>query len=267
MTAQLSTDFEVRPAAGQLGAEILGVDLSDPLAEATADSIKQQLHQHGVLFFPRQSADPLVHRSFAARFGQPVMPHPLLETLGEPYPEISVISTDNGGSYQADHWHSDVTWKAEPSRYSMLHMQELPSSGGDTMWSSQYLAYESLSDGMRAMLDPMTARHELLGHPDRYADHPVVIVHPQTGRRSLFVNSLFTVRINELTKAESDALIPCLMANATRPEFTCRRRWSVGDIAIWDNHFVQHYAIYDYGAAPRRIHRIELAAEAPSAAN
>ncbi len=192
-------------------------------------------------------------------------PHQHLANLeSEGFREISVIGTDNGSAYQANRWHCDVAWRAAPSRFSILHMQVLPSAGGDTLWSNQYAALDALSAPIREALYGLTATHRISPRPDASeATHPLVIRHPETGREALFVNDLFTSHINELSADESEALLRLLVSVSIRPEFTVRRRWQVGDIAIWDNHFVQHNAIYDYGDEPRRIHRIEVAPEAP----
>jgi taurine dioxygenase len=261
----MGTDsMDVRPVGGLIGAEIRGVDLRRELDDAMVAEIKDVLHRHGVVFFTGQDIEPEHHRALAARLGPVRMPHAALNPL-EGYPEISVISTENGQAYLADHWHTDVSWTQAPPRYSVLHMQTVPPAGGDTAWSSQHLAYEALSPTMQAMLDGLTAHHRIHPtRPEQCADHPVVITHPATGRKALFVNDLFTVKINELTDSESAAVLGVIQANAVRPEFICRWRWTRGDIAIWDNHFVQHYAICDYGAAPRKIHRVEAAPEPPS---
>ncbi|WP_068160117.1 TauD/TfdA dioxygenase family protein [Rhodococcus phenolicus] len=252
------------PLAGNIGAEVRGLRL-DTLTDTDVASIRSELYRHGVLFFPGQGTDPATHRAFAQHFGEIVYPHQHLANLGaEGYPEISVIGTDNGSAYQANRWHCDVAWRAEPSRYSILHMQVLPEAGGDTLWSNQYAALDALSTPIREALYGLTATHRIGPVPNApEASHPLVIRHPDTGREALFVNDLFTERIDGLSDDESRALLGLLKSVSIRPEFTVRRRWAVGDIAIWDNHFVQHNAIYDYGDAARRIHRIEAAPEAP----
>jgi taurine dioxygenase len=260
MTTTAPTTLKITPVSGQIGAAIEGVDLREVGPDQVGPLI-DAIHEHGVVFFPGQDLTPADHLRFAKLLGTIRMPHALLDSMtDEGLPEIGVIASDQGGIY-SDHWHSDVTWTETPCRYSILHMQVLPEAGGDTMWSSQYLAYETLSAPLRSMLTGLTARHEI--GTGAGAVHPVVIQHPATGRKALFVNSYFTKRILELEQAESDALLPMLFANATRPEFTCRRRWVPGELAVWDNHFVQHYALHDYGAARRRIHRIEIEGEPP----
>lgn len=264
-TLEARSALSVHPISGMIGAEVHGAALAN-LAGAQVEWIKQELYRHGVLFFPAQGLDPDVHTVFAKHFGPIEYPHVHLPNLGDDgYPEIAVISTANENAYQANQWHTDVSWKPKPSRFSVLHMQQLPAFGGDTMWSSQIAAYEALSEPVKQLLLGLSASHRFPNTPAQPTDvrHPVVIRHPQTGKLSLFVNNLFTPDINGLSKSESDALVDLLRAESIRPEFTCRRRWQVGDIAIWDNHFVQHNAIYDYGDGHRRIHRIEVAPQAP----
>lgn len=264
MTALLPPTVTVVPLAGAIGGEVHGLRV-DSLTEHDVRSVRESLHRHGVLFFPGQGLDPAVHRAFAQEFGEIVYPHEHLANLGDQgYREISVIGTENGSAYQANRWHCDVAWRSAPSRFSILHMQVLPSVGGDTLWSSQYAALAALSAPIRETLYGLTATHRIGPVPNApEAVHPLVIRHPDTGREALFVNDLFTARINELSDEESTALLSLLKSVSIRPEFTVRRKWQVGDIAIWDNLFVQHNAIYDYGDEPRRIHRIEVAPEAP----
>lgn len=265
MTATLEQPtLTIVPVAGKIGAEVHGVDVSC-LTDAEFAAVQDALYRYGVLFFPAQGLDPAIHRAFAHRFGEVVYPHEHLANLGdEGYREISVIGTENGSAYQANRWHCDVAWRDTPSRFSVLHMQVLPEAGGDTMWSNQYAALDALSAPIRELLYGLTATHRI--HPTAEhvrASHPLVIKHPVTGNEALFVNDLFTRHIDGLTDEESTALLGLLKSVSVRPEFTVRRRWQVGDIAVWDNHFVQHNAIYDYGDEPRRIHRIEVAPEAP----
>ncbi len=182
------------------------------------------------------------------------------------YPEIGVISTENQLAYLTDRWHTDVTWLANPPRYSILHMQQPPPAGGDTLWASQYAAYDWLSEPMKRFVETLTVRHQLPDAPDFATDHPVVCQNPISGRKALFVNRVFSTRINELSEGESEALLAYLCAHGTRPDFICRWRWTEGDVAIWDNHYVQHYAVADYRPHARKIHRIEVVGEPPVAA-
>ena len=217
---------------------------------------------------PRQDIGPAEHVALANALGEIKLPPDYFpETLREMgFPEIGVISTENQLAYLTDLWHTDVTWLPNPPRYSILHMKQPPPAGGDTLWSSQYAAYEWLSEPMQQFLEHLTACHQLPGDPDRASNHPVVCRNPASGRKALFVNSVFTTRINGLTDGESAALLSYLNAHTVRPEFICRWRWTEGDVAIWDNHYVQHYAVADYRPHARRIHRIEVVGEPPIAA-
>ena len=203
-------------------------------------------------------------RRWPAALGRPKLPPEYIPTLAaDGHPEICVLSTDNQLAYASSLWHSDVTWAERPPKYSILHMQVSPAVGGDTMWSSQHVAFETLSAPMQAFLESLTAHHQHPIDAGIGADHPLVCRHPVTGRKALFCNRTFTEKINELEPHESTAVLAMLYAHAARPEFSCRWRWTNGDVAIWDNHFVQHYALGDFGAAARKIHRIEIEGEPP----
>lgn len=261
--ASTQQQFEVRPIAGRIGAEIRGVDLREPLDGDVLQALRTVLAERGVVVFTGQQAERAHHRAFARRLGEVRMPPDYMNTLvDDGLPEVAVLSTENGYGPLADRWHADVTWAPDPPRYSVLHMQQVPETGGDTMWASQIDAYDRLSTAMKQFIEPLTAEH---GLPSRSASatHPVVHRHPGTGRRALFVNPVFTQRIVELSEAESDATLQLLYRTITVPEAMCRWRWSVGDIAVWDNHFVLHYAIHDYGQASRMIHRIEVESHPP----
>jgi taurine dioxygenase len=250
--------FVVRPLAGHVGAEIRGIDLHDPLDADTIDEVREVLADRGVVVFTGQTLGCEGHRTLARQLGEIRFPPDYLPTLkNDGYPEISVLSTENGFGTRADKWHADVSWAPTPPRYSILHMQVVPEVGGDTMWASQFDAYDRLSEPMKRFLEPLTVEHGLPSGPAG-ATHPLVHQHPITGRRALFVSPTFTHRIVELDDAESEAVLAHLYRTSTAPEAVCRWRWSEGDIAVWDNHFVLHYAITDYGSAPRTIHRIEV---------
>jgi len=259
--------IEVYPITGTIGAEVRGVDLADGLAATQVATVREALSEYGVVFLRDQGKDPKRHLSLAKALGEIKPPVAAIESLADAgYPEIGVISTENGTSQSSAHWHTDVTWGPMPPKYSILHMQLVPEVGGDTTWASQYASYEALSPAMQAFLASLTAHHTYPGQPELSADHPVVIQNPDTRRRAMFVNALYTERINELSSSESQALLTALASQSSRPENCCRWRWTEGDMAIWDNHFVQHYAVGDYQWAPRKIHRIEIAGKPPLAA-
>ena len=264
MTIGTETTLEVLPVAGALGAEVRGVDLGGTLAPPLVADLEATLARFGVVFFTGQDLDVAGHAALAVALGRPKLPPEYIPTLAaDGHPEICVLSTDNQLAYASSLWHSDVTWDARPPKYSILHMQVSPEVGGDTMWSSQHVAFETLSAPLQAFLEPLTARHQHPIDPSIGAEHPLVCRHPVTGRKALFCNRTFTEKINELEPLESSAVLSMLYAHAARPEFSCRWRWADGDIAIWDNHFVQHYALGDFDAAARKIHRIEIEGEPP----
>ncbi|OZM72261.1 taurine dioxygenase [Amycolatopsis antarctica] len=245
MNEDNGTRFDVRPVSGALGAEVHGVRIGE-LDDAAFAEIRALLLRHLVLFFPDAAGlDPLAHKEFGRRFGE-LEVHPFLPKL-DGHDEIVVLDSEQGA--KADVWHTDVTFSASPPLASILQIIECPPAGGDTMWSNQYLAYESLSEPLRELLDGLTAVH-VFAHPAgtfrSEAEHPVVRIHPETGRRSLYVNRMFTTRIPQLAPAESEVLLRHLFEVGESPQRTCRFRWVPGAIALWDNRATQHYAVNDY---------------------
>ena len=259
--------LDLRPLTAAVGAAIHGVDLGAPLDDELIDAVEDAVSAYGVVFFPGQSLDAAVHLAFARRLGDIKPPSPLLGTLAEEgYPEIGVITMGRGGSAtppRADSWHTDTTYSDTPPRYTLLHMQVAPPVGGDTLWSSTKASYDALSEPIKQLLEPLTATHVAHSRADLSAVHPVVIRSPRDHRKALFTNPLFARRINELEEVESQAVLAMLATHGIRPDFTCRWRWSDGDIGIWDNHFVWHYVTGDFLPEPRRIHRIEINGEKP----
>ncbi|WP_026926472.1 TauD/TfdA dioxygenase family protein [Granulicoccus phenolivorans] len=262
-----TTQITARPLNGAIGAELSGIDLTRPIDPDTADQIRAALAQHSVVFIREQGLDPEVHLNLGRALGEIKPPVATLRNLADRgYPEIGVLgSIDTAVAKASSNWHIDVSWSPTPLKYSILHMQVCPPVGGDTTWSSGYAAYDALSVPMQEFLAGMTAHHTTLDpeQPDRKTDHPLVIQHPTTGRRALFLNSEYIRRINELTEGESAAVLGELNSHAGCPENCVRWTWTPGDIGIWDNQFVQHYAITDYGSQRREIHRIEIQGEAP----
>ena len=263
MTISGHIDLEVRRVSGALGAEVHGIDLRS-VDDAGFERVGELLREHLVLFFPDQHLAADEHRSFALRFGEPEI-HPFIPKLDEDHPEIVVLRAENG--YIADVWHTDVTFDASPPVCSVLQALEMPAAGGDTMWSNQYLAYERLSEPMKELVGGLTAIHTAAnyGHPEQQAEHPVVRVHPQTGRPSLFVNQQFTRRIPQLSRDESDALLGFLFAHSTQPHLGCRYAWREGTIGIWDNRCTQHCAVNDYEGS-RAISRVTILGDRPEPA-
>jgi taurine dioxygenase len=272
--------MDVHPVAGALGAEILGVDLAK-LDDAIVAAIRRVWLDHLVIFFRDQDLTPAQFLAFARRFGEPIE-YPFVKGLDD-YPEIIPVlklahETVNFGGI----WHSDTTYLDAPPMASMLIAREVPPAGGDTEFANMYLAYETLSDGMKRMLEGLVAvntssaadvsrtREDRLKDSARadakkeyVAAHPVVRVHPETGKKALYVNSAHTVGFEGMTKEESAPLLQYLFRHQVRPDFTCRFRWRPGSIALWDNRCAQHNAINDYQGHRRLMHRITLAGARP----
>jgi taurine dioxygenase len=270
----------VHRIAGALGAEIAGVDLTT-LDEATVAAIRQAWLEHLVIFFRDQHLSPAQFLAFARAFGEPIE-YPFVKGLDD-HPEIIPVlklahETVNFGGI----WHSDTAYLAEPPMASMLIAREVPPVGGDTEFANMYLAYETLSDGLKRVLEGLVAVNSSSSadvsrtREDRIKDsaredakkeyvaaHPVVRVHPETGRRALYVNTAHTVGFEGMTKEESAPLLRYLFRHQARPDFTCRFRWQPGSIALWDNRCTQHNAINDYPGHRRLMHRITLAGDRP----
>jgi taurine dioxygenase len=275
---------EILPVAGALGAEVRGLDLAQNLDAACVDGVLDALYEHKVIFFREQALTPEQQIEFCAKLGPIFRDHPAYLPTLEGHDEIVVLEGQEGG--RANLWHSDVSISPKPPMGSVLYMNRCPAWGGDTMWSDMAAAYDALSDRMKVYLDGLQAVNDLAGTVRNVvrersqetksptaatpnldalprAIHPVVRTHPVTGRKILYVNPTFTAHIEELPPAEGDAVLAYLFQHQNQPEFQCRWRWQAGDVAIWDNRATQHYAIADYGDAPRTIHRVTLEGEAP----
>jgi taurine dioxygenase len=278
----MSQPLGIEPVAGALGAEITGVDLAADLSDATVAAIRRAWLDHLVVFFRDQPLPPARFLALARRFGEPIE-YPFVKGLPD-FPEIIPVLKLEGEKVNfGGVWHSDTTYLDVPPMASMLVAREVPPAGGDTLFANMYLAYESLSPGMQRLLAPLRAvassskadasrtREDRLKDSARadareeyVATHPVVRVHPETGRRALYVNVAHTVRFEGMTVEESAPLLHFLFDHLTRPEFTCRFRWRPGSIAFWDNRCAQHNAINDYAGHRRSMHRITLAGDKPA---
>jgi taurine dioxygenase len=259
-----TTALDVRRLSGSLGAEVRGIDL----AEATGDdaaAIHTLLMEHMVLFFPDQHLDADEHLAFGRHFGE-LEAHPNLDFERE-RPEFFELRAAGGEGGVADEWHSDITFEPHPSKFAILQAKVVPAVGGDTLWSNACKAYDELSAPLREMCDGLTAYHNAGPHlrPDKGHIHPVVRVHPETGRRSLFVNEHFTRRIVELSEAESALLLGHLTRWIQQPRFTVRYRWTAGTIAMWDNRCTQHYVLNDF-EGERVIQRVTVMGDDPQPA-
>jgi len=265
-----------------IGALVTGADLTRPLAPQAVAEFEQALACHGVLFFRDQTLTPAQQRDFAAAFG-PLHGHPAYATV-ESVPEVTILESSAEKPTLIEQWHSDMTFRAEPPLGTMLLARVIPETGGDTQWASMTAAFEGLSDAMQSLLSSLTAVHDFSygfkeslaapGGRERLADalaanppvrHPVVIRHPVSGARSLYVNRLFTTHIQGMKPRESRALLDFLFDHVTEPEYVCRFRWSPGAIAFWDNRNTQHKPVNDYFPARRLMHRITIQGSAPKA--
>jgi taurine dioxygenase len=254
----------VQRLSGSLGAEIHGIELSRA-NDDDARLIHELLLEHLVLFFPGQHLDPDEHIAFGRLFGE-LEAHPNLDFERE-RPEFFELRATDGRGGVADEWHSDITFERHPSKFAILQAKVVPPVGGDTMWSNAYKAYDELSAPLRELCDGLTAHHNAAPHlrPEKGYVHPVVRVHPETGRRSLFVNEHFTRRIVELSAAESDLLLGHLTRWIQQPRFTMRYSWTAGTIAMWDNRCTQHHVLNDF-EGERVIQRVTVMGDDPQPA-
>jgi alpha-ketoglutarate-dependent taurine dioxygenase len=276
------THVQVVPIAGALGAEVEGVDLAADLDDATVAGLRQAWLQHLVLFFRDQDLPPARFLAFARRFGEPIE-YPFVKGLDDVPEIIPVLKLETERVNFGGIWHSDTAYLDVPPMASMLVAREVPAAGGDTEFANMYQAYETLSSGMKRLLDGLVAvnssaaadvsrtREDRLkdsARPDARkeytAAHPVVRVHPETGRRALYVNVAHTVRFEGMTEEESAPLLQYLFRHQVRPEFTCRFQWRVGSLAFWDNRCTQHNPINDYHGQRRVMHRVTLAGDRPA---
>ncbi len=257
--------MQVARLSGSLGAEVRGISLSR-VGTVEADAIRSLLMEHLVLFFPSQQLSADEHVAFGRHFGA-LEGHPNLKNpFSEGQPEIFELAASRGGV--ADEWHSDITFQSKPSILSILNMVKCPAIGGDTLWTNQYKAYAELSAPLREMCDGLTALHDADPHgkSDLMTVHPVVRVHPVTGKRSLFVNEHFTRRIVELSHEESALLLGYLTRWASNPRFSVRYHWSEGTVAMWDNRCTQHFVLNDFDEE-RIIQRVTVMGDVPEAAS
>jgi len=275
----------IEPLAGALGAEIRGVSLATLKDEAAWQAIHRAFLQYSVLAFRDQALEPADLMRVGARFGEPCF-YPFVTGLPD-YPFIfEVVKEESETVNFGGNWHSDTTYLAQPPLATLLHAIETPSLGGDTLFASTRAAYDALSEGMRAMVDRLVGvnsaslkvtggrrkMHSTIGgmqvhdteNADEYeAEHPAARTHPDTGRKALYVSRSHTIRFKDMSEEESRPLIDFLQAHQTRPEFTCRVRWSPGTLTIWDNRCTQHNAVNDYHGQRRRMRRLTVGAQTP----
>ena len=281
--------IEIEPIGGSIGAVIHGVDLGATLSNRQAEEVHDAFLTNSVVFFRDQDLDDPERQKRAARlFGEPVA-IPFVKSL-DGHPEIIEIikEPEDIGKYNfGGNWHTDTTFLETPALGSLLYALEVPPRGGDTLFTDQYAAYKTLSDGMKRMLEGMTALHtgtrsygsqskfqggrnqsvsmaiDTNEEGDKLVEHPVVRTHPETGRKGLFVNPNYTSRFADMTEAESKSILDFLDAHAIRDEFTCRFRWEKGSVAVWDNRCLMHRAVNDYEGHRRHMRRVTLQGDRP----
>jgi taurine dioxygenase len=276
------SEIKVEPVTGALGAEVVGVDLSKDLAEATLAKIRAALLAHGVIFFREQNLDIQRHKMFASLFGTLFL-HPNIQGSKADPAVIDIVRNPGDTKIIGEDWHSDTTHVARPPMGSVLCAVDVPEYGGDTLFSSQYAAYDTLSPGLKKLLHGVRAMHSdrrVAGPARDLAQsnaqtrngaewretatyHPVFRTHPETGRKALYVNRQTSTAFEDMTEAESKPLLDYLCQHAHRPEFTCRFRWRNGSVAFWDNRCTQHVAINDTGMSKRVMRRLQIEGDEP----
>ena len=287
-TSTPSQTFEVRPFDASVGAEIVGLDISRPIDDAGFARIHRAHLDHHVLVFRDQRVTPDAHIAFSRRFGELEI-HVLHQFQLPRHPEILIVSNilENGepiGLGDAGvYWHSDISYKPRPSLGSLLHAQELPAEGGDTLFADQHLAWESLDPALQQRILPLKAEHSYLAKYEELraknpwrpklsqaqidqvapAVHPVVRTHPETGRKALFVSEHFTTRIVDLPQEEGDALLAELFAHSVKPAFVYRHQWQPHDLVFWDNRSLMHLAAGTPDHLRRRLNRTTVVGDTP----
>lgn len=279
MSAAAETDFStitVTPLSPTVGAEIGGVRMGPNVSVQQVAEIRQALLDWKVIFFRDQDVTVEEHVAFGRHFGELEI-HPFTPNRKD-HPEVVVIHHDDKSKVGQNQWHSDVTWRLEPSLGSILRARIVPPVGGDTLFCDMFAAYDALSDDVKERIDSATATHSfehnfgarmtdeqrekfLEQYPRPH--HPVVRTHPESGRKGLYVNAAFTMHIDGMEEAESRRLLRFLYRQASVPEFQCRFRWQENSVAFWDNRAVQHYAAFDYTPNVRRVERVTVVGDKP----
>ena len=272
--------LNIKPLSGCIGAEIHGIDLTKPTTHELYIQLRECLVEYEVIFFRDQAITPAQQYALASMFG-PLQSHPAYQTV-EGFPEISILESTADKPTKIECWHSDMTFRQHPPLATVLRAQVVPDKGGDTLWASMTAAYRGLSKSMQDFLSTLTAVHdfsygfkESLAEPggqQRLAQalvdnppvrHPVIRIHPESGKSVIFVNELFTRHIEGLSRSESDALLAFIFEHIRTPEYSCRFAWQPDSIAIWDNRSTQHKPINDYFPAHRRLERITIDGDLP----
>ena len=277
---QQSHPYIIKRLSPSIGAELLDLDLKNSLSEDLKDEIYQALLVYKVIFFRDQDLSIEEHLEFANNFGELEI-HPFANN-DKQYPEVLKITHNEKNKGRENLWHSDVTWRLEPSLGSILRMKEAPKVGGDTLFADMYAAYEDLSDEMKEQLDGAVAVHDFEGFRKRLEkkgvskeeiedfnkkypmpEHPVIRTHPDTGKKLIYVNAAFTKCIKDWEVEESSNMLKYLYSRASTPEYQCRFVWKDNSMAFWDNRSVQHYAASDYWPQVRKVERVTIIGDRP----
>lgn len=275
-----SLPFEVNRLSPTIGGELLGVDLREDLTSEIKELIYEALLVYKVIFFRDQDLTTDQHIHFSKNFGD-LEVHPFAP-FKEGYPEVLKITHNEKSPGRENLWHSDVTWRKEPSLGSVLRMLEKPENGGDTLFSDMYAAYDDLSDEVKQRLEGAVAVHDFVGFRKRLIkegkspkeieafnkkfpmpEHPVFRTHPDTGKKVIYVNRAFTQYIKGWEENESKDMLDFLYSRASTPEYQCRFAWENNSIAFWDNRACQHYANSDYWPQIRRVERVTIVGDRP----
>ena len=277
----VSTSFVAEPYTPHIGATVHGLDLSQPLSVAVQADLNAALARYEVIFFRDQQLSPAQQVAFTRCFGQVNEVKAFFPRV-ESQPEVEIVESTAQRPGVSNNWHADITWQANPPIGTSLYAQVIPASGGDTLWASMTTAYAALPTDFQAYLETLSAMHtwevtgwtEYLLRQDASGEqlqaarakyppvtHPVVRVHPVTGKKILYVNPTFTTHIHGLSRAQSDALLAQLFALITAPEVQARWRWQPDTLAVWDNRSTQHYAVADFYPQHRKLHRITFTAD------
>jgi len=279
MSAAAETEYQaisVEPLTPTIGAEVGGFRMDGDVSDEAVSEIHAALLEWKVIFFRDQDVSRQEHVDFGRRFGELEI-HPFGSNDAE-HPEMLVIHHDERSKAGQNGWHSDVTWRQEPSLGSVLRGRIIPDFGGDTLFADMYAAYDGLTDEVKERIDGAVAKHDFVAAFGRGMDeekkakmlekyppafHPVVRTHPETGRKGLYVNAAFAVGIEGMEQGECDVLLRHLYRQATVPEYQCRFRWRKDSVAFWDNRAVQHYAAFDYVPKVRRVERVTIVGDKP----
>ncbi len=275
--------LEISPISPSIEAEVAGADITSPLDDDAFAAVNQALLDHLVLVFRNQPLDDAALMALGRRFA-PLITHPFLMPNTDNPEVVAILRVPGDVKIVGADWHADTTHIETPPMGAVLHALEVPPHGGDTLFANQYLAYETLSDGMKKMLEGLMAVHDdtrvagpkagiNAGRANKVRDdadwratsneHPVVRTHPETDRKSLFVNRAYSHRFKDMTEAESAPLLSYLLEHATRPEFTCRVRWDADTTVIWDNRCVNHVAVNDVFDHRRVMRRVQMSGDRP----